>query len=252
MALRNWWRRERVRGRPTSGNGASSLHLRWLWAGKSPPPLVEVGVDLTVLVAPTVASLYFWALQASFVDPGPGGRRHGAGHVGLQWHPRHPANTAVNWGGYAAGGGELPGSESPLPSARGNPNTRDFRWEQGRTYRLSIRRGDDGWDGLIDGEAVRTLYAPGDALTGVVVWSEVFARCDDPTTVVRWSGFGGRTATGEQVGPTAVAVNYQSWAEGGCTNTTADVDPEGILQKSNAVRTVRQDAVLPVNHSPVR
>ena len=61
------WRRTgpRVRGRPPSANGASSLHLRWDLDG----PLREVSVELTVEVPPPVPRLYFWALQADFTDP---------------------------------------------------------------------------------------------------------------------------------------------------------------------------------------
>ncbi|HKX72170.1 MAG TPA: hypothetical protein VJM75_13115 [Acidimicrobiales bacterium] len=44
------------------------------------------------------SDLYFWALQASFIDSA---ERHcGGGHVGLQWRRHHPGSRAVNWGGY--------------------------------------------------------------------------------------------------------------------------------------------------------
>ena len=178
-------------GTPPSGNGASSFHLAWM---VDPPAAgrawVAVDAVLEVLVAPSVPALSFWALQASFQDRG---RAAGAGHLGLQWHSGHPGSTAVNWGGYGPGGGELDGSTSSLPSAMGNVNTRDYRWGAGVGYRLRISHvgvapgGLHVWRGevtdLARGETtvVRDLFAEGSALTDAIVWSEVFARCDDPS-----------------------------------------------------------------------
>jgi len=222
------WRRRRTSGFPTSANGASSMHLWW-----HPSPTVErAAVDLEVVVPPAVDHLYFWALQASFTDGS--GRRYGGAHLGLQWHPAHPGRTAVNWGGYAPAGGELDGSVSPFPSATGNPNTRDLPWEPGRPYRLAVRRDADGWVGTVDGVEVRTLHAGGDRLAGLVVWSEVFARCDDPSVTVRWSGF-------DPV-PAGLRATYQSTADGGCANTTA---LPGGLQVTNHDRQVVDGAIIP-------
>src|SRR5580765_6989789 len=137
MALRRG--RRRVRGYPTSSNRASSMHLRW---ERVPRSLREVAVTLEVVEPPVVDELYFWALQVSFVD---GDRHVGAGHLGLQWYPLHPGGTAVNWGGYRDGGGELDGEPSTLPSAPGNPNTRDFAWRRRTPYRLRVRGEGDGW-----------------------------------------------------------------------------------------------------------
>ena len=209
--------RQRVTGDPTSTNGASSFHLRWfLPAGE----YTAVEATLEVIERPAVPRLHFWALQASFAK----GRQHGgAGHLGLMWHPGHPGSTAVNWGGYAAAGGVLNGSESALPSARGNANTRDFDWQPNRAYRLRIAwGGDDRWTGSVadisTGEVttVRDLYAPGSRLVGPLMWSEVFARCDHPPTAVRWSDLSATTITGESVVVEAVTTNYQARNQGGC------------------------------------
>lgn len=205
-----------------------------LWWDPSPEPAEEVSVVLEVVDPPTVPHLYFWALQASFVDRG---RQLGGAHLGLQWYPPHPGSTAVNWGGYRGGGGELDGDRSTLPSATGNPNTRDFVWRPRTSYRLTIAA--DGTGSVTDvaaGETtvVRRLLHGGSEhtrLTSPVVWSEVFARCDDPTVTVRWS----------QLAPTpsALRVSYQSTGEGGCSNTTAEVDVDGaVLQHTNADRKV--------------
>jgi len=236
--------RPRTSGEPTSTNGASSMHLRWRSGAAE---TVAVSAVLEVLVPPAVDRLYFWALQASFSD---GARHLGAGHVGLQWHPEYPGATAVNWGGYDAAGRELAGSESLLPSTLGNPNTRDFRWESGRAYRLSIARSDEGWRGAVTDIAddattvVRDLHCGGDRLADPMVWSEVFARCDDPSVTVRWSHFETTGSDGSRHRSKTVGVNYQSRADGGCDNTTVWADNDGVLQVTNSPREVGTGTVL--------
>src|SRR6478672_1424945 len=162
----------RTSGFPTSSNRASSFHLRWLGLPVD-GSLIEASVTLEIVTPPVVPHLYFWALQASLVD---GSQAFGAGHLGLQWYPAHPGGTAVNWGGYDASGRELGGTASSLPSATGNPNTRDFPWEPSRPYRLAISAGTQPgeWQGSVDGQVVRELHAGGTGLTDVMVWSEVF------------------------------------------------------------------------------
>ena len=202
------------------------MHLRW---DRVPRSLREVAVTLEVVEPPVVDELYFWALQVSFVD---GDRHVGAGHLGLQWYPLHPGGTAVNWGGYSHGGGELDGELSALPSAVGNRNTRDFGWRSGTPYRLRIHGDGDGWwTGSVTELAsqtttvVRRLRGGGDALANPMVWSEVFARCDDPRVTVRWSDLSPR--------PEGVHATYQTFEDGGCTNTTSRRDGIGYLQITN-------------------
>ena len=234
----------RVAGYPTSSNRASSQHLRW----RLPPgtgAVAAAAVDLVVEAAPTVADLYFWALQASFADGA--GRRHGSAHLGLQWYPAHPGSRAANWGGYGPDGRVLGGSPSALPSATCNPNTRDLWWEPGRPYTLTIERAaEGGWAGTIDGLRVRTLDAGGDRLDALMVWSEVFARCDAPPVAVRWSGFRVTTMAGSVVAPVAVDVNYQRRADGGCDNSTAVADGDAVRQVTATARVVPQGARLPL------
>ena len=74
----------------------SGFHL-WWHGVPSDEPVISCSVVLEVLVPPPVPTLYFWALQASFLDGS--GRSYGAAHTGLQWNPRHPGGQAVNWGG---------------------------------------------------------------------------------------------------------------------------------------------------------
>ena len=243
--------RARETGLPPSANGASSLHL-W-WELDVAEPLVEVAATLEVLVAPRVPRLYFWALQASFGD---GRQRQGAGHLGLQWDSGDPPLRSVNWGGYRAGaaeGAELDGTASTLPSSRANPNTRDYPWEPQRPYRLRISRSPDG-PGLWRGEVtnvrrgqptvVRDLRCPGDRLADPLMWSEVFARCDDPSVTVRWSDLEVVTASGRRVPVTTAVAEYQRREDGGCDNTSAAVDDGGWLQRTNALRQVPPGARL--------
>jgi len=208
---------------------------------------VAASVTLEVVTPPVVDHLYFWALQVTF--PGAG-----AAHLGLQWNHRHPGFGAVNWGGYAADGSLLVGTESPLPSTPADPNTRDYPWEPERAYRLRVYGADEGaWRGEVtdlttgDTTAVRDLIARAPFLGEPMVWSEVFARCDDPPVTVRWSDFEVVIDRGDHFAPTALIVNYQSPADGGCANTTSVLDEAGCaLQIMNNERTTPQGAVLPL------
>lgn len=217
-------------GDPRSSNGASSFHLTW----RVPPkPLSSASVGLTVVQPPVVDRLYFWALQVSFA----GG---GGAHVGLQW--LRGAGHA-NWGGYGADGRELSGAPPG--------NTHPFPWRAGRTYELSVRRGGEGWIGSVVGEDglefSRELFVPGPAtLSSPMMWSEVFARCDHPSSMVRWSALSAVDEDGGVVRPTAVSVNYQPAVQGGCSNTNSWVDGDGFVQATNTARTTPQGAVLQV------
>ncbi len=240
----------RVRGRPPSPNGASSFHLWW----EVPEvPLASVSAILQVLVPPRVSRLAFFAVQASFWSPG---SHEGGAHAGLQWNPRHPRSRAANWGGYDHRGSILEGTVSSLPSTPDDPNTRDFGWVTGARYRLTIgprvpgSRNPGRWpariEGLDTGEdvEVRQLLCEGDHLRAPVVWSELFARCDDPSARVRWSSPQAVTSEGSVVEVERARVTYQAYADGGCTNTTVETGPDGIVQRSGCERLVPHDAVV--------
>jgi hypothetical protein len=113
---------------------------------------------------------------------------------------------------------------------------------------LRVYRSPDGsgWRASIDGTVIRDLYGPGEHLTNPIVWSEVFAACDHPSVVVRWSGLHAVTVDGRTVEPEGVMVTYQSFADGGCDNTNVDVDDMGVLQVTNTERVTPAGAVLPV------
>ena len=244
-------RRERVSGPPRSGNGASSFHLWW----RMPPsaPLVEISCVLEVLEAPAVARLYFWALQVDFTD---GRSSVGGGHTGLQWNPRYEGGTAVNWGGYAAqsrGGGVLPGSSSSLPGFPDDPNTLGYPWRPGRPYRFRVHRSPDrpgAWRADVTdvptGETslIRELFGGGTYLSAPVVWSEVFADCDAPSVIVRWSDMRGMDAGGSELKPSGVQVSYQSEGAGGCSNTTVTLQDGGVLQVTGVPRMVEQGSFM--------
>jgi hypothetical protein len=231
------------------GHGVSSFHLWWQGIDGG-VPLVEVAATIEVLRQPAADRLYFWALQTSFIsDTG----THGAAHIGLQWNPRHPGNKAINWGGYADVADVrsiLSGSSSALPSAPSDPNTRDYPWQEGVAYRLRVSRAPSGWRGTVTDLAsgvtslVRDLAAPGDRLGSFVVWSEVFAACSDPQTVVRWSDFSARTAAGDERRPASVRLTFPTG--GDCPNTDVVMSQLGLLQITNTVRSARDAAVLPV------
>ena len=250
-----WAARQRVSGEPRSANGASSFHLIW---DLPEVPLLQLEATLEVVTVPAVKRLYFWALQASFAA---GPRLQGGAHLGLQWNPRYPGSTAVNFGGYGPtprGTRVLQGSTSELPGPRRDPNTREFTWQLGHRYRLSIfpapsaPEGIRAWRGVVEDreegrqQLVRDLYTRGEYLHTPMVWTESFARCEHPTVVVRWSGLRAVSAAGEELRPQHVRVNYQPRAEGGCDNTTVSADELGILQVTAEQREVPQGAWLRV------
>jgi hypothetical protein len=228
-----------VTGRPASANGASSFHL--LWQVPTSEELVEASTNLVVPAPPSVPRLYFWALQVSFSG--------GAGaHLGLQWGADHPRRMRhVNWGGYGPSGRELSGGVSNLPSSFDNPNTRDFDWEPGRSYRLRISRTAAGWAGWVDDTMVRCLDAPGETVEAPMVWSEVFADCDDPAVSARWSALQVVTRSGRRLQIRSVVTQYQSRHDGGCDNTSSGTDGPAFVQTTHAVRTSPPGARLRID-----
>ena len=195
-------------------------------------------MTITIPKVPSVSRLYFWALQVSF------GAGSGA-HLGLQWGADPPRRMShVNWGGYGSDGRELRGGASELPSSFANDNTRDFDWEAGRPYRLRVSREAGAWAGWIDGTLVRHLRAPGEALTDPMMWSEVFADCDDPSVEVRWSRPEAVTRAGARVPVPAATAHYQSRTEGGCDNTSSWVDADAFVQTTATARRTPPGEVL--------
>ena len=255
----------RVAGPPRSPNGASSFHLIWeMPRTAAAAKLVEVSAVLEIVEPPRVSSLYFWALQVDFEEDRV---TWGGGHTGLQWNRRFPGGTALNWGGYAAqsqGGAVLPGTQPHLFAFPGDPNTMSFAWEPRRPYRLRVFRSPDvpgGWRAditdLTSGTTtiVRDLMHPnglraraGRTAAGYLlrplVWSEVFADCDAPPVVARWSGLSAVDEDGVIVRPSSVRVNYQAHEAGGCGNTSVRRDGAGLLQVTNTPREIPQGALL--------
>jgi len=257
--MRDWVRnllspsvRERVAGSPSSSNGASSFHL-W-WDVPYGDRLKSATITLEIARRPDLDRLVFFAMQVAFIKPGGGGA-----HLGLQHHPGHPERSAVNWGGYDPQGGLLSGSDSELPSMPDDVNTRDYRWHHGVPYRLSIERGDpmdDGWyrwrGSITDVETgtsthVRDLYSAGAFLRAPVVWVESFAPCDAPRSEVRWSHASVVTETDDVLAVTAMRVDYQPHAAGGCTNTNSVLDGEVFVQRTGQLRTTKPGTTLAIS-----
>jgi hypothetical protein len=260
----------RAAGPPRSQNGASSFHLIWQMPRTGAAArLVEVSAVLEILVPPRVQALYFWALQVDFLEDG---RMWGGGHTGLQWNRRFPGGTAVNWGGYASqerGGAVLPGTDPDLSFFPGDPNTMAFPWRPEQAYRLRVSRSPEvpgAWRAdltdMTSGETTvlrDLLYPQGSGrhrgrdasgggtghLAQPIVWSEVFADCDAPSVVVRWSDLSAKSEDGAVVRPEAVGVNYQTHQAGGCANTSVKMDGTGLLQITNTPREVSQGSRVP-------
>ena len=75
---------------------------------------------------------------------------------------------------------------------------------------------------------VRRLNGGGNALGNPVVWSEVFAPCDAPSVLVRWSDFSPQ--------PLGLRPTYQTHDDGGCSNTTSRREGVAFLQITNTDR----------------
>ncbi len=258
--MRDWVRnlmspgvRERVSGAPASATGASSFHLWWdLPFGER---LTAASVTLDVSRRPDLDRLVFFALQVAFIKPNAGGA-----HLGLQHHPGFPRQSAVNWGGYDAAGTILEGSNSALPSAQDDPNTRDFPWVGGRPYQLTVERiGNEPFDGarfpwrgtvadLVTGEyvTVRDLYTEGAFLRAPVVWVESFAPCDAPRFEAKWSNATVVNDAGEVRAVSRMRADYQPHAAGGCTNTNSIVEGVSFVQRSGQLRTTKAGTTLAI------
>jgi hypothetical protein len=85
----------------------------------------------------------------------------------------------------------------------------------------------------------------GDRIVGATMWSEVFARCDDPSVVVRWSEPTVHLPD-RDVPFDRVRVNYQTDADGGCANTSSTADGVGLVQTTATERRTPQGTVLAV------
>jgi hypothetical protein len=214
------------RKRKIPAAGVTSFHA-W-WVGLPREPIVAACATIEVLEAPRVDRLYFWALQVTFAS---GPRRFGGAHTGLQWNPRHPGNTAVNWGGYEEGGDILGGSDSSLAGFDDDPHTRDFAWRAGRPYRFRVERDGNGWLATVDDVVIRTLFAGGNELVAPVVWAEVFAHCDDPPTVVRFSDLEVQTASGAVARPDRFNQTFPD--PRACRNNTIVAEQDGLLFLTN-------------------
>jgi hypothetical protein len=69
-----------------------------------------------------------------------------------------------------------------------------------------------------------------------MVWSEVFADCDDPPVAVRWSEPVVVSRSGEHVQVPAALTRYQSRHDGGCDNTSSTVDGDAFVQTTATAR----------------
>lgn len=240
---------ERVAGKPTSASGASSFYLWWdIPYGER---LTEVSVTLTVPRRPDLDRLVSFAIQGAFVKPG-----RGSCHLGLQHHPRFPNRGAVIWGGYNSKGETLEGSESLLPSATGDPTTRDFFWLPDTPYQLTIERGDERpegtfpWTGSVtdldSGErtVIRDIISQSPHLRAPVMYIEAYAPCDGPRFEARWSNAIVVLADSGVRAVSSMRVDYQPHAAGGCTNTNSSVEGSAFVQRSGQLRTTKPGTTI--------
>jgi hypothetical protein len=235
----------RTTGQPTSPNGASSIHLLY-----PATVAVELAATITVTSLATPPAIVFWALELDLIDST--GNSVALPHIGIQYHPQYPNSRAVNWGGYNVNtGAELNGTASTLPSALNNPNTRNYDWQTNRGYRLRVWTPTPGtWRGEITDTVttvttvIRDLSAPGATqLRGAVAFTEAFNTCQT-SVAARWTNLQFKLANSTFSTPTTAVANYQSYADGGCTNTNNATSGGGIVQTTGVTRTTAQGATL--------
>ena len=240
---------ERVAGTPTSASGASSFFLWWdLPYGER---LIEMSVTLEVATRPEIDRLVSFAIQGTFVKPG-----GGSCHLGLQHHPRFPHRGAVNWEGYTAKGERLESSEPAIPSAIDEKATRDFRWDKGVPYRLTIERGEERSDGLFpwlgsitnlrsgERDEIRQLFSRSPYIRGPVMYIESFGPCDGPRFEARWSNATAVSVDGGVRAVKSMRVDYQPHAAGGCTNTNSRVEENEFVQRAGQMRTTKPGSTI--------
>lgn len=254
--MRDWVRNllsprvgERVSGTPPSTSGSSSFFLWWdLPYGER---LTEVSVTLEVVLRPEVDRLVTFALQAAFLKP-----EGGSCHLGLQHNPLSPQRGAVNWDGYTAKGAPLDSDVPSLPAATGELATRDYAWDSGVPYRLTIERGDEQPDGrypwigsvtnLESGsrEEIRKLLTRSAHMRGPVMYIESFGPCDGPRVEARWSNATAVSVDGGVRSVRSMRVDYQPHAAGGCTNTNSGAEDKFFVQRAGQMRTVKSGSTI--------
>lgn len=246
-----------------SWRGRSATHLWWYVENQA--PVVRAEVTIEILEPPQANFIYFWAMQLNFTN---GSQTGGGGHIGLQWHPYYPDCTAVNWGGYCSHDGSiLRGSDSSLPGSTGDVNTRDYPWQPGTRYKMSVYRAIDSapthaeirwpkaepiyrWRGEITDLStnqrvvVRDLYSSGHMISGPAVWSEIFAKCDSPRAAVRWSDFVCVTETGQRAPIRKLGVTHGVGPDGGCENSDVVWDGVGAVMSTATPRTTPHGAQI--------
>jgi hypothetical protein len=84
---------------------------------------------------------------------------------------------------------------------------------------------------------VRELFVAGSTIEAPMVWSEVFADCDAPTTIVRWSDLELTSADGSRSSVRTVRTNYQTVVDGGCSHSNSAVASDAFEQVTSTPRT---------------
>lgn len=224
---------------PDSLRVASSFHLWWQENEYTDAPTGDPSdtgtwerskATLKVTTPPTVDDVYYWAMQVTFYDSEAG--LVGGAHCGLQWNPGHPSSKAINWGGYDAEGNLLDGSESAFPSATDNPNTRDYNWSSDTEYTFEVFSPAEGeWRATVNGVTIRDLYVPDGVHIGdFLVWSEVFATCGEPTSVVEWSDL----EMNDGSDTVSIYRVYKGFSDECCENVNSYTGDNVFVQETNS------------------
>ena len=234
----------------------SGFHLWWKGV-PSNEPIVACSVVLEVVQPPTVAALYFWALQASFLDAHRPVLRRGPHRAPVE--PPPPGQPGGELGWLRAGGRRhLHPGRQRLTAARHprgpeHPHVRVARRDPVPLHDPSRHRR-VGVDGDRSGRpapevTVRELYAAGDRLGGFVMWSELFCRGDDPPTRC---GGRSRRPSPRPVADRAAAALHATFPDGPeWRDLDVVVDGVGVQQVTTTGRTLRGGVVPAAPRRPL-
>lgn len=235
----------RTTGLPPTG--LSTQYLIW-------PATVAAELEITIEVT-TLGSepnqAYFLAVP-DIIDSN--GASLAQPPFGLHWNLQFPNGRAIYWGGVLkATGAVLNGTTSTLPSSINSDSHRNYTWQNNRIYRYRIWSPTPGtWRGDITDtvtnstSTVRDLSVPGSTqLRGAILAFQSYNTCQTPIAA-RWKTLRFKLANGTFSTPTTVTVDYQTFLDGGCTNTNAVNDSGGVLVSTATTRTTPIGTTLTV------
>lgn len=241
----------RTTGQPPSQNQASSQYLVF-----NPEYGAEITVNLEVIATPSQPRMINWLLQTDFTDYSDD--LVGTGFFGFRYDPLFPNSRAVLASAASAlDGSDLLGPESALPSITGDPAVRNFNWTTNRKYLFRIYPYNESqWRFEVTDPTtsvttvVRDISVPNAGLVrGAILYTEAFVDCQIASSA-RWSNLQWMNVEEDDlITPTTAIAQYQTFSEGGCTNSNQTASGGGITQATGVARTTAHNSTVTITPS---